>query len=242
MCAELSAASTGTLPAHGTTLSTSLRKDQLWLKCQVLSRVFAVAFEAYVAEFSGKPHAEHSYFREVSTRKRPLANLAFDLAPLAESGLYLSALHLIPHFLHDPSSTRPRCREDPVHRLSPGGGEDLSVTPPTRKRAGFPDRRLCSVTGDQPGPVADVRRASRRTATRSPMAGRRYFAQHVPCSPKAYPSPENRPAFLAPTTRRICVHLLHVKSAVPETSHVRVKRPSRLRTGQLSGAFDSATG
>ena len=34
---------------------------------------------------------ESPYFREVSTRKRPAANPAFDLAPLAGSGLYLSA-------------------------------------------------------------------------------------------------------------------------------------------------------
>ncbi|MEU3254561.1 hypothetical protein [Streptomyces sp. NPDC006997] len=67
-----------------------------------------MAFEANVADFSGKPPAGGAYFREVSTRKRPPANLAFDLAQLAGSGLYLSALrtHGFPHhilygLLHD---------------------------------------------------------------------------------------------------------------------------------------------
>ncbi|CAM5266190.1 hypothetical protein SCANM63S_06655 [Streptomyces canarius] len=45
-----------------------------------------------------------SYFREVSTRKRPHANPAFDLAQLAGSGLYLSA------FPARASTTRQRCR------------------------------------------------------------------------------------------------------------------------------------
>jgi len=55
-----------------------------------------------------------------------MANLAFDLAPLAGSGLYLSAIHNIrtswfvrqdPHFLHDPAWPDRGAREDPVHRL-----------------------------------------------------------------------------------------------------------------------------
>ncbi|MFG3658382.1 hypothetical protein [Streptomyces sp. NPDC047706] len=52
-------------------------------------------FETYVADFSGKAPTGDSYFREVSTRKRPTANLAFDLAPSAGSGLYLSAIHMM---------------------------------------------------------------------------------------------------------------------------------------------------
>ena len=68
-------------------------------------------FGAYGVDFSGKRRTGPAYFREVSTRKRPPVNLAFDLAPLAGSGLYLSALRTIPHFLHDPSLTRSRCRE-----------------------------------------------------------------------------------------------------------------------------------
>jgi len=65
------------------------------LKWAVLSRVLTAAFEVYVRDFSGKRYTGLSYFREVSTRKRPMVNLAFDLAPLAGSGLYLSAIHTI---------------------------------------------------------------------------------------------------------------------------------------------------
>ena len=64
----------------------------------MMSRVLTVAFGAYVADFSGKVATGGSYFLEVSTRIRPLANLAFDLAPLAGSGLYLSAIHPIRFF------------------------------------------------------------------------------------------------------------------------------------------------
>jgi hypothetical protein len=54
-----------------------------------------MAFERHDREFSATERAGRSYFRQVSTRKRPQANLAFDLAPLAGSGLYLSAIHTI---------------------------------------------------------------------------------------------------------------------------------------------------
>jgi hypothetical protein len=60
-----------------------------------MSRVLSATFEAYVRDFSGMRSTGRSYFREVSTRKRPVANLAFDLAPSARSGLYLSAIHTI---------------------------------------------------------------------------------------------------------------------------------------------------
>src|SRR4029450_5427914 len=40
-----------------------------------MSRALAVAFEAYVADFSGKLRTGRSYFREVSTRKHPWPTL-----------------------------------------------------------------------------------------------------------------------------------------------------------------------
>ncbi len=56
-----------------------------------MSRVLDVAFGAYGRDSYGMRRTGRSYFREVSTRKRRTANLAFDLAPPTESGLYLSA-------------------------------------------------------------------------------------------------------------------------------------------------------
>src|SRR5258707_463226 len=56
-----------------------------------MSRVLGVAFGPDAAVFSLGQHTGVPYFREVSTRERTSAKPAFDLAPLAGSGLYLSA-------------------------------------------------------------------------------------------------------------------------------------------------------
>ena len=58
-------------------------------------------------QFSGKAPIRRSYFQEVSTRKRPMANLAFDLAPPAGSGLYLSAIHTMRTSRTTPRTTQP---------------------------------------------------------------------------------------------------------------------------------------
>src|SRR5690606_31158635 len=54
-------------------------------------KVLNAAFEFGDPDNSGEKPAGRTYVRQVSTRKRPAVNLAFDLAPLAGSGLYLSA-------------------------------------------------------------------------------------------------------------------------------------------------------
>src|SRR5882762_4795706 len=98
-----------------------------------MSRVLSVAFEGNSGDFSIIEHTERSYFREVSLRKRPTTDHAFDLALLAGSGLYLSAFDsrtgAVPtkYFLHDQARPDRGAGEDPVHRLSPGEGEDLSM-------------------------------------------------------------------------------------------------------------------
>jgi hypothetical protein len=51
-----------------------------------------------------------SYVRQVSTRKRPVANLAFDLAPPGRTGLYLSAIHPIRTTLLDLTAVPGRLR------------------------------------------------------------------------------------------------------------------------------------